>query len=203
METKAEFPFYRPEEPALVRAFFQFSHLKHLYRQGWLQHGIPAVRAESVAEHTLGVAVLTMLLASEFPEVDADRAVRIALVHDFGEVYAGDFTPRDHVTAEEKYESERRSVERLFDGLPEADELFGLWEEYERGESMEAKLVRQADRLEMAFQAAVYAREGAENMGDFYYSAAKAMHWPFLEDLLHAVEDDLLGEERDSNPGPD
>lgn len=193
METKADFPVYGADEPPLVRAFFQFSQLKHLYRQGWLQHGIPPSRAESVAEHTLGVAVLTMLLTPDFPEVDAARALRMALIHDFGEIYAGDFTPRDNVLAEEKYDRERQSVEQVFAGLRAASDLTGLWEEYEQGESMEAQLVRHADRLEMAFQAAVYAREGAENMEDFYHSASRSMAWPELNDLLRAVEDDLLG----------
>ena len=37
-----------------------------LYRQGWLKRGIPPQACESVAEHTLGVAVLTWWLADAF-----------------------------------------------------------------------------------------------------------------------------------------
>ena len=47
----------------IVRVFFEFDHLKSLYRQGWLRAGIPKVHCETVAEHSLGVALLAAVLA--------------------------------------------------------------------------------------------------------------------------------------------
>ena len=85
--------------------------LKQLYRQGWLKRGVPPERCESVAEHTLGVAVLVMLLAdTRFPELDAQKVLRMALLHDFGEIDAGDFTPIDGISLQEKHRLEKESV---------------------------------------------------------------------------------------------
>ena len=61
MRTKAENPEAhlegRPTDP-LVAFYFALSHLKNLFRQGWLRVGIPESRCESVAEHSYGVAIL-------------------------------------------------------------------------------------------------------------------------------------------------
>jgi len=58
----------------LIEAYFEFNHLKQLYRQGWLRVGVPPERCESVAEHSLGVALLCLFIAeSWFPEADASN----------------------------------------------------------------------------------------------------------------------------------
>ncbi len=79
--------------------------LKDLYRQGWIKyHGVPKERAESVADHSYGVAMLALMMAVETrPELDAGRVALLALVHDFGEVGTiGDVTPHDGVSTKDK-----------------------------------------------------------------------------------------------------
>ena len=88
----------------LVKIYFEFNQLKLLFRQGWLRHGLAKEICESVAEHTLGVVFLSMLLVDRyFPELDLLKVLRMSILHDFGEVYAGDFTPLDKITPEEKH----------------------------------------------------------------------------------------------------
>ncbi len=160
----------------LIRVYFQFAHLKHLFRQGWLQHGITRERCESVAEHSFGVAVLALILTDiYYPDLDAEKVLRLALLHDFGEIYAGDLTPQHGVSAQEKAELERQSVARIFQELANGRDYLELWEEYEKGSTPEARLVRQVDRLEMGLQAAIYEREGATGLDDFYTSAQQAL----------------------------
>ncbi len=53
----------RPGPQPLIQAYFELNHLKQLYRQGWLRVGIPPERCESVAEHSLGVALLCLFIA--------------------------------------------------------------------------------------------------------------------------------------------
>ena len=97
-----------PEKVSPIAAvYFEFAYLKQLYRQGWLAHGIPPDRCESVAEHTLGVAFLAMLLAFDHNEkLDLVKVLQMAILHDFGEIYAGDIVPGEGVTTEEKYQLE-------------------------------------------------------------------------------------------------
>jgi putative hydrolase of HD superfamily len=173
----------------LIQLYFELNHLKQLYRQGWLRVGLAPERCESVAEHSLGVALLCLFIAEEhFPEADAAKVVRIALLHDVGEARVGDLTPHDGVSAEDKHARERRAVEQLFEKLPRGAEYLALWEEYERGASFEARLVKQVDRLEMGLQALVYEFQGAGDLSQFYASAERALEAPELRAVLAELE---------------
>ena len=179
-----------PEE-ALLRSYLRVLALKRLYRQGWLKRGVPEERCESVADHSFGTAVLAPLIAGREPFEDADpgRTCRMALAHELGEVYAGDITPVDGVSKEEKYRLERESLLRVLEGAPGADEILALWEEFEEGSSPEARLLRRLDRLEMGVQAAVYRAEGFPRMGEFLESARKAVGEGLLGEVLARAAD--------------
>lgn len=169
----------------LVKAYYEFAHLKQLYRQGWLRRGVPPERCESVAEHTLGVALLAWFLVEvHFPHLDRSRVLSMALLHDFGEIYAGDLIPADQIAADEKHNLEAQSVVEVLGRLPAGAQYVSLWEEFERGESPEAQFVRQVDRLEMALQASVYARQGWIDPAEFFASAGQSLSLPELQDLL-------------------
>jgi putative hydrolases of HD superfamily len=191
MEWKAPNPAGSLEKkpvPALISAYFEFNHLKQLYRQGWLRRGLPKERCESVAEHTFGVAVLAYMLAETyFPELDAGRVLRLALLHDFGEIYAGDLIPSDGIDPQEKVRRELDSATRVFSKLPNGAVYLRLWQEYEAGETPEAVFVRQIDRLEMALQAGVYEQQGLIDPQEFYDSAARALVEPQLVALLEEI----------------
>ncbi len=123
--------------------------LKDLERAGWVRAGVR--KPESVAAHSWGVAWLALSLCP--PEVNRERALELAIVHDLPEVHSGDITPHDGISKKEKTRRERAALSRLVDGHPKSDELTALWEEYETGESPEARFVKACDKLDMALQA--------------------------------------------------
>lgn len=173
----------------LIETYFELNHLKQLFRQGWLRVGIAQERCESVAEHSLFVALLSLFIVdSHFPEADAGRAMRIALLHDLGEAYVGDLTPHDGVGREDKHAMERQAMEQLVGKLPRGAEYLALWDEYEQGSSFEGRLVRQVDRLEMGLQACVYEYQGAGDLSEFFASVAKALEAPELRAVLAELE---------------
>jgi len=192
MRTKATPPVAHLSGQALlplIQTYFELNHLKQLYRQGWLRVGLAREKCESVAEHSFGMALLCLFLAdSYFPEADASKVVRIALLHDLGEAYAGDITPHDAVSKEEKLQREREAVERILGKLPRGAEYLALWEEYEHGTSFEARLVRQVDRLEMGLQATIYEHQGAGDLSQFFASVHKALETPELKAVLAELE---------------
>ncbi|HLL52366.1 MAG TPA: HD domain-containing protein, partial [Myxococcaceae bacterium] len=173
----------------LIEAYFELNHLKQLFRQGWLRVGLSRERCESVAEHSYGVALLCLFLADAyFPDLDATKVVRIALLHDLGEAYVGDITPHDGVTKEQKHARERQAAERILSKLPNGAAYLALWDEYEHGSSPEGRLVRQVDRLEMGLQACVYELQGAGDLSQFYASVEKALEAPELRALLTELQ---------------
>lgn len=190
METKGPVP--RSLFPAgairpMLDAYVQINQLKQLFRQGWLQRGVPRDRCETVAEHTAGVAWLILLLAPEAADLDADRALRMAMIHDLGETHAGDITPSDGVSASDKYARERQALRNVVAGLPRGADWLALWEDYESGASPEARFVREVDRLEMGLQAMIYRAEGLVDPTDFIASARSAVSSPALRSLLEAL----------------
>ena len=171
----------------VIEVFYEFNHLKTLFRQGWLRAGIPRAQCETVAEHTLGVALLALFLAdAHFPQLDKARLVRMALLHDFGEIYAGDIVP-GKMSLEEKHELERKSVERVLGKLPNGREYLAVWEEFEAGQTAEARLLRELDRLEMGLQAAVYEQDGLGNLDKFFDSTDRALSTPELRNIFTAL----------------
>src|SRR6185295_17756513 len=71
----------------------ELQRLKRLDRTGWILRGLPN-GTESVAAHTFGVAVTAMLLADDLKDrgvdLDLEKLLRIALLHDWAEVRVGD-----------------------------------------------------------------------------------------------------------------
>ena len=149
-------PAINGQVSAAVTAWFEILHLKQVFRKGWLERGLPPARCESVAEHSFGNAMLCLLLAQQQPGLNVEKILRMALIHDLGEVYAGYLTPTDAVDPQEKYAMEKQAVLKILSALPAGKVLLENWEEYEAQVTPEARFVKQVDRLEFALQAAQY-----------------------------------------------
>jgi len=174
----------------VLSSYLRLMRLKRLFRQGWLKRGLPQELCESVAEHSFGTALLALLLAGksgncgEFGRLDSSRASLLALVHEMGESYAGDITPVDGVSREDKEALERDAIMRALEGHSDREWFLSLWEEFEKGTTPEARFVRQLDRLEMGLQAALHEAEGFPGMGEFYDSARRTVVEPRLRAVL-------------------
>jgi putative hydrolases of HD superfamily len=173
----------------VLSVYLEMNHLKELYRAGWLRKGIPPELCESVADHILGVAMLAWWVCEEyFPTLDGGKALRLALIHDLGEIHTGDLTPADAVPSHEKHRLERECVKQVLGKMKKAEEYLELWDEYESGQSEEARLVKELDRLEMAFQALVYERNGQESLEEFFQSVNETIRIDEFRHLLETVK---------------
>jgi putative hydrolase of HD superfamily len=132
--------------------------LKDETRTGWQLRGIEA--PESVAAHTWGVG---MLVARFCPlELDRERALGMAIVHDVAEAEIGDIATRaeagtQSVDAEAKSRLERAAMAGPLAGLGE--EIRSLWSAYEARDCPESRFVKDMDLLDTCLQALVYERE--------------------------------------------
>ncbi len=131
--------------------------LKRIPRTGWFRVGVE--RPESVADHTFAMTLLVWKLAREAGDVDVDRCVKMALLHDVHEVRLGDLpTPaKRHLTPEALLAAERDIAAEQWADDAEARSLV---EEFLTGETPEARLVKAVDHLEFLLQADEYRREG-------------------------------------------
>ncbi len=105
-------------------------------------------RAESDAEHSWHLATFLLLLEDELPEADFTKVLKLALIHDLPEIYAGDTNPyRGDLTNKEA--NEKAAADKLFNMLPSTPKLKfkQLFEEYLNQTTIEARLVKSADKL--------------------------------------------------------
>lgn len=122
--------------------------MKSVYRQTLLAD---KSRRETDAEHSWHIALMAMLFANDVPEgVDSDRAIKMCLVHDLVEIFAGDTFCYDTKAGEDKKERELKAAERLFSVLPEKEGalLKALWLEFEEQQTPDAKFCASLDRLQ-------------------------------------------------------
>lgn len=105
-------------------------------------------RRESVADHSWRLAVMAMLCADEYPDLDIDRVIKMCLIHDFGEIYGGDIPAFEKTAGDE--EKEEKAVDKLLSPLPEGikTQLNALFDEMDELKTPEAKLYKALDNME-------------------------------------------------------
>ncbi|MFD1825225.1 MULTISPECIES: HD domain-containing protein [Mumia] len=110
-----------------------------------------ADRRENDAEHSWHLALMVVLLAEYAEEpIDVGHAVKLVVIHDLVEIYAGDSPVFDAASRVDQREREEAAADRLFTQLPEdqAQEIRALWDEFEAGKTPEARFCKGIDRLE-------------------------------------------------------
>jgi putative hydrolase of HD superfamily len=181
-----------PDDPAASRMLdflLYIGKLKTLKRTGWIRSGVNF--PESDSDHMHRAAICAMLIPSD-GSVDRDRCIKMALTHDVCECIAGDFTPHCPITKQEKHRLEREALVSLKGVLGEnislGYELLSLFDEYEKGETPEAILVKDIDKFELILQAHEY--EEAQNLNlEQFFASTRAC---FKTDLFRSLDAELI-----------
>ncbi len=108
-------------------------------------------KQEDDAEHSWHMAVMAMLLYEYAPEgTDLLRVLKMALIHDLVEVYAGDTFCYDQAANQDKAQREQAAAEKLFSMLEpdQEQELRALWEEFDRMDTPDSLYAGAIDRLQ-------------------------------------------------------
>ena len=111
---------------------------------------LDAYRFENSAEHSWQGALMALVFREYIPEeVNLEKVMSMLLIHDLGEIYAGDTFIFDDVGKSDSYDREFESLKISLDKLPsdQQESFLGLWQEFETGISMEAKYARVLDAL--------------------------------------------------------
>ena len=123
--------------------------MKNILRQTYI---IDKTRQENNAEHSwhFALTALTLYEYCGIDGVDINRVIKMALVHDLVEIYAGDTPAYDAKGNVDKDEREKEAADKLFSLLPDeqAAEYRSLWEEFDRMETPDAFYGSAVDRLQ-------------------------------------------------------
>jgi putative hydrolase of HD superfamily len=131
-----------------IKFLLVIDEMKNVLRRNLVVDGS---RRENDAEHSWHLAMLAMILEEYSAEkVDIERVLKITLVHDLVEVYAGDTFAYDAKGNEDKLDREIEAANRLFGMLDpvQGAEIRALWDEFEAKETAESRYANAVDRLQ-------------------------------------------------------
>ena len=158
----------------MLATLIELQRLKRLERTGWTLRGLPN-GTESVASHSFVVCVTAMMLADEVKarglEVNCERVLRMALLHDWAETRVGDMpkTATGYFGADARKSAETSAFADIVDGVGAAkSEYRELYNDYEERASLEARLVKAADVIDLLVQAYALERSGARGLDEFW-----------------------------------
>ncbi|MBX3279498.1 MAG: HD family hydrolase [Acidobacteria bacterium] len=194
-------PTNRAATAASAVAFLtEIMRLKAVPRLGWLLRGVRDV--ESVASHSFGTAVIAMLLADSArargADVNVERVLRMALLHDLTEARTGDLpsTVKRYFAPGALHHANEKAAADILEPLGlEGEALFEVWREYEDRETLESRIVKAADKLDLLLQAREYERGGARSLSEFWDSAGDDFTALGLDDLIEDLIEELSGEQ--------
>ena len=112
---------------------------------------IDGSRRENDAEHSWHIAVMALIFEEYATEpVDISRAIKMCVVHDLIEIYAGDTFAYDAAGNKDKAEREAAAADKLFAQLPQEQgaDIRALWEEFDTMQTADAKYAACMDRLQ-------------------------------------------------------
>lgn len=130
---------------AITEYLLELDGLKLINRRTYIDEGF---RVENSAEHSWHLAIACWSIARSLDiELSEEKLIKLALVHDLGEIDAGDTFLYSN-TRNIAHTEERECVKRLKTHRGNAlNDLLELWEEQEYGKSIETKLLKTVDRL--------------------------------------------------------
>jgi putative hydrolases of HD superfamily len=159
---------------ATLSLLIELERLKRLDRTGWVLRGLPN-GTESVAAHSFGVGVTAMLLAdllkAKGVSLDVEKILRISLLHDWAEVRVGDMprTATELFGAEVRRRAETAAFAQMVERVDSSDVTYkSLFEDYELRTSLEAKLVKVADVIDLLVEALALERAGTRGLDEFW-----------------------------------
>lgn len=128
---------------ALVNFLFEIGMLKKTPRSGYQFLGSGG---ESVAEHSFRTAVIAYVLSLREKGADPFKATLMCLFHDLHEARTGDlnYVNKRYVKADEE-----GALRDIAENLPFGRSLMDLSREFNLAESLEAKISKDADQLEL------------------------------------------------------
>lgn len=100
----------------------------------------------NLAEHTLRVMWIATIIAKNESDADMAKVVKMALVHDITESRTGDvhYLSRQYTKRDEKL-----AIKDILKDTSLESEYFQLWEEYEKRKTIESRIVKDADNIDV------------------------------------------------------
>ncbi len=123
---------------------YELGDIRFIQRQ-WHRFHLGSVA--DLADHHFRVLWLSLMIAArEHADIDSEKMMKMALVHDIAESRTGD---ADYIARQYVTRNEELGISDMLAETSLEEEFLGLWHEYEARECLEAKIVKDADNLDV------------------------------------------------------
>lgn len=135
----------------IINFIIEIEKLKNVHRKS---KPVGLDRYENSAEHSWHVCLIALMVkdyANE--EINIDRVIKMLLIHDLGEIDAGDVIIYKSETKELK-DKEAAGMKRLLEMISDEvyEEYMPLWYEFEAGETADSRFAKAIDRVPSLLQ---------------------------------------------------
>lgn len=154
MATKA-----KPPKKRDIEFLFEMGTLRFVQRT-WKRFLNPDV--DNLTEHHFRVLWTSLLIAKYEKVTNIEKLMKMAILHDIAESRTGDV---DYLSRQYVVRNEKLGIQDILKGTALEEEFLGIWKEYEKRDSIEAKIVKDADNLAVDFELAEQRSKG-NKIGD-------------------------------------
>lgn len=113
---------------------------------------------QNVTEHHFRVVWIALVIAAREGVKNTDKIMKMALVHDITESRTNDV---DYISRQYVKRDEEKAINDILDDTSVREEFLQVWKEYEARESIEAKIVKDADNLDVDMELREVAARGS------------------------------------------
>ncbi|MCP3943329.1 MAG: HD domain-containing protein [Desulfobacteraceae bacterium] len=131
---------------SIANLFFEMRMLKDIVRSGYAFLGSGS---ESIAEHSFAVVFICFTMSKLDTDIDGTKLMAMALLHDLAEARTGDL---NYVQKKYTQANEDKAISHLIKPLPFGTDIKSLIDEFNLGETKEAKLAKDADQLSFVLE---------------------------------------------------
>lgn len=154
---------------AIVNFLFEVGMLKKTPRTGYQFLGSGN---ESVAEHSFRTAIIGYILSLQEPEADSHKTTLMCLFHDLHEARTGDhnYVNKRYITVDEE-----AAVSDMAKDISYGNEIISMTREFNRCESLEARISKDADQLDLILELKKQQDLGNRYAEEWLYYAVKRL----------------------------
>lgn len=142
---------------ALIKELY---FLKQVGRKGWIKRRLK--KPETVASHIWGTLLLAYMylptVLNGYKEYDKDLIIRMLIIHDLGETYVGDLTPKEKTNEDKKLEEmsfKYMSLMGTYNSINCID-IDALFCAFTHHDDINSKIARELDKLDNLLQLYIY-----------------------------------------------
>ena len=140
--------------------------VSEIERTGWIHLLIPQSDRETVSEHIYNTWIMGMLyLPDEIDyrgnDYDKEKILKMILIHDLGEAVTGDIAKplkKENPRHEEEEDKVMRKLmlKGTYESVENLNDYYLLWDEFNKSESINAKIAKDLDVIQMLYQFCKY-----------------------------------------------